>query len=110
MPQAEKKISVPSATLDISVQYKDEFLNNCVVQLFNAEGTYYSGRIELGDTGRKSIIVTQTMLNLTVRVTRSPKAPQDDSSKYPTLSGDYPIGPIMENLRVSIAVAEPPPQ
>ena len=110
MPQAEKKISIPSATVDLSVQYKDEFLNNCVVQLFNAEGTYYSGRIELGDTGRKAIIVTQTMLNLTVRVTRSPKAPQDDSSKYPTLSGDYPIGPIMENARLSLVVSEPPPQ
>src|SRR5687767_11150748 len=56
MPQ-EKKIAVPSATLDVSVQYRDEFLNNCVIQLFNAEGTYYSGRIDLGDAGRKSIIV-----------------------------------------------------
>jgi len=107
MPQPEKKISVPSATLDVSVQYKDELLNNCVVQLFNAEGTYYSGRIDLGDTGKKSIIVTQTMLNLTLRVTRAPKAPQDDSSKYPILSGDYPLGPVMENARVSIVVAEP---
>lgn len=107
MPQPEKKISVPSATLEVSVQYKDEFLNNCVIQLFNAEGTYYSGRIELGDTGRKSIIVSQTMLNLTLRLTRSPKAPQDDSSKFPTLSGDYPLGPIMENARVPIVVAEP---
>lgn len=108
MSQSEKKISVPSATLDISVQYKDEFLNNCVVQLFNAEGTYYSGRIELGDSGRKSILVTQTMLNLTLRVTRAPKPPQDDPSKYPTVSGDYSIGSVMENARVSIVVAEPP--
>jgi hypothetical protein len=108
MSQSEKKISVPSATLDVSVQYKDEFLNNCVVQLFNAEGTYYSGRIELGDSGRKSILVSQTMLNISVRVTRAPKAPQDDSSKYPTISGDYPIGPIMDNARVSIVIAEPP--
>lgn len=109
MPQ-EKKISVPSASLDISVQFKDEFLNNCVVQLFNPEGTYYSGRIELGDSGRKTILVTQTALNITLRVTRSPKAPQDDSSKYPALSGDYPIGTILENARVSIVVAEPPVQ
>ena len=108
MPQPEKKIPVPSATLDVSVMYKEDFLNNCVVQLFNAEGTYYSGRIELGDTGRKSIIVTQTMLNLTLRVTRAPKAPQDDSSKYPVLSGDYPLGPVMENSRVTIVVGEPP--
>jgi len=108
MPQPEKKIPVPSATLDVSVQYKDEFLNNCVVQLFNAEGTYYSGRIDLGDTGKKSIIVTQTMLNLTLRVTRAPKAPQDDSSKYPVLSGDYPLGPVMENTKVAIVVGEPP--
>lgn len=107
MPQPEKKIPVPSATLEVSVQFKDEFLNNCVIQLFNAEGTYYSGRIELGDTGKKSIILTQTMLNLTLRLTRAPKAPQDDSSKYPVLSGDYPLGPVMENTRVSIAVAEP---
>lgn len=110
MAQPEKKISVPSATLDVSVQYKDEFLNNCVIQLFNAEGTYYSGRIELGETGRKSIIVTQTMLNITLRVTRAPKAPQDDSSKFPILSGDYPLGPVMDNARVSIVVAEPPLQ
>lgn len=108
MPQAEKKISVPSATLEISVQYQNEFLNNCVVQLFNAEGTYYSGRIELGDTGRKTIIVTQTALNITLRVTRAPKAPQDDTGKFPALSGDYPIGSILENTRVSIVVAEPP--
>jgi hypothetical protein len=107
MSQPEKKISVPSASLDISVLFKDELLNNCVVQLFNAEGTYYSGRIELGDTGRKAIIVTQTMLNLTLRVTRTPKAPQDDPSKYPTVSGDYPIGSIMENARLTIVVAEP---
>ncbi len=107
MAHPEKKISVPSATLDVSVQYKEDFLNNCVIQLFNAEGTYYSGRIELGDTGRKSIIVTQTMLNITLRVTRAPKVPQDDSSKFPILSGDYPLGPVMENARVSIVVSEP---
>ena len=107
MPQPEKKITVPSATLDVSVQYKNELLNNCVVQLFNAEGTYYSGRIELGDTGKKAIIVTQTMLNLTLRLTRAPKAPQDDSSKYPVLSGDYPLGPVMENTKVALVVGEP---
>lgn len=110
MSSSEKKIAVPSATLDVSVQFRDEFLNNCVIQLFNAEGTYYSGRIELGDGGRKTILVTQTMLNITVRVTRSPKAPQDDPSKYPTISGDYPIGPIMDSGRVSIVVSEPQQQ
>ena len=110
MPQPEKKIPVPSATLEVSVQYKDEFLNNCVVQLFNAEGTYYSGRIELGDTGKKSIIVTQTMLNLTLRVTARAEGPAGRPElKYPVkLSGDYPLGPVMENTKVAIVVGEPP--
>ena len=108
MSQTEKKFSVPTATLDVSVEYKGEALNNCVVQIFNTEGTYYSGRIDLGDSGRKSIIVTQTMLNLIMRVTRAPKPPQDDSSKYPVLSGDYPLGPVMENSKVAIVVGEPP--
>ncbi len=109
MSQTEKKFSVPTATLDVSVEYRGEFLNNCVVQLFNSEGTYYSGKIELGDTGRKTIIVTQTMLNLILRVLRSPKAPQDDSSKYPSVSIDQPIGPVMDSGRVSIVIAEPTP-
>jgi hypothetical protein len=109
MPQIEKKFSVPTAALDVSVEYKGEPLNNCVIQLFNTEGTYYSGKIELGDTGRKSIIVTQTMLNITLRVLRSPKAPQDDSSKYPSVSIDQPVGPIMDSGRFTIVVAEPMP-
>jgi hypothetical protein len=110
MPQTEKKFSVPTATLDVSVEYKGEPLNNCVVQLFNTEGTYYSGKIELGDAGRKSILVTQTMLNVILRVLRSPKPPQDDSSKYPSVSIDQPLGSIMDNGRISIVVAEPAPQ
>jgi hypothetical protein len=107
MSQTEKKFSVPTATLDISVEYKGEPLNNCVIQLFNAEGTYYSGKIELGDSGRKAILVSQTMLNVILRVLRSPKAPQDDSSKYPSVSIDQPLGSIMDSGRVTVVVAEP---
>ena len=110
MSHTEKTFSIPTAVLDISVEYKGEPLNNCVIQLFNTEGTYYSGRIELGDTGRKSIIVTQTMLNIVLRVTRAPKAPQDDSSKYPAVSVDQPLGSVMNSARVSIVIAEPAPQ
>jgi len=105
MPHPEKKMSIPTATLDISVEYKGQPLNNTTIQLF-ADG-FNTYPIELGDNGRTCLILSQTNLDLTMRLLRSPKAPQDDTCKYPILGGDFPFGPITGSTRVLIIVAEP---
>ena len=107
MSKLDQTIPVPTSTLDVSVQYKGEFLNNCSVEFFAANGSIDTGFVSLGDNGRKSIIISQTKENLTLRLARTPKAPQDDPSKYPVLGGDYPFGPVTANARVLIVVAEP---
>ena len=103
----EKQIPVPTATLDVSVQYKGEFLNNCTVD-FHADG-FTTGAVPLGDNGRKSIILSQTTKDLKLQLVRIPKVPQDDISKYPALGGDFPFGPVTGNACVLIIVAEPNP-
>ena len=103
----DKNIPVPTASLDVSVQYKSEFLNNCSVGFFTASGSIDTGMIPLGDSGRKSIILSQTNSTLTLRLSRKPQPPQDDPSKYPVLAGDYPFGPVTGNVRVIIVATEP---
>jgi hypothetical protein len=103
----DKKIPVATANLDVSVQYKDMPLNNCTVELFTKDGMMDTGVIELGDTARKSIIVNQTKTEVLIRLKRRPKAPQNDTSQFPALGGDYVLGSIEGNTRVILLVAEP---
>ena len=103
---SENKIPVPTATLDVSVQYKGEYLNNTTIYLIWPGSD--TGGIQLGDNGRRSIVVSKTESDLTMRLVRKPKAPQDDPSKYPVLGGEYHFGPITADSRVMILVADKP--
>ena len=107
MPQPDITITVPIATLDVSVQYNGVFLNNCTVQFFVSNGSLDTDAISLGDAGRKSIEMSLTQENVILRLSRSPKPPQEDPTKFPVLGGDYPVGPISGNGRILIVVADP---
>ena len=98
---------MPTALLDVSVQYKGESLNNTTGELFAADGSLDTGVTPLGDEGRKTLVISQTGIPLTLRLIRQPKAPQHDPSKYPILGGDFPFGPVTGSARVLIMVAEP---
>ena len=105
MPYPEKPIPVPSATLDMSIQYKGEFLNNCRIVLFGPG--FDTGEIPLGENGRKCFIVSQSTSDLVLRINRTSQGRQDDASQYPVVGGEFPFGPVTANARVLILVAEP---
>ena len=109
VPEPEKKIPVPIVTLDVSIQYKDVYLNNTIIDLYDGTGVFDSGEISLdhGDViGQKKIIVSKTDYDLWLRVERTPKVPQDDTSYFPVLGHIYHFGEITSDTRVMIVVAE----
>ena len=109
MAQLEKTIPIPSATLDVSVQYQNVFLNNCLVEFYSQDGALDTGPVPLGDFGRKPIVIAQHPTNdVMLRIKRTPLVPQDDPTRFPVLGGDYHFGSITASARVLIVVADPP--